>query len=259
MSHLPQRDPVAIARAARRIERLLVPYHRARVLGVDRIPPGPAIYVGNHNGGFYTGDTYLFGAAVFRARGLADTPWTMTHELGIALLGRWLRPLGAVSADPATAAALLARGDKVLAYPGGDADGARSWTERRRVVFDGRVGHARLAVACGVPVIPVAAAGAHNTAIVLYDGAAVARLLRTRRWLRLTRWPLLLSMPWGLTFLPAVPHLPFPARITIAVGEPLRFDRSGPAAAADSGYVTACARQAEAAVQALLLDLHEPL
>jgi 1-acyl-sn-glycerol-3-phosphate acyltransferase len=248
----PRRDPAAIARAARRVQRLLVPYHRARVLGLDHIPAGAALYVGNHNGGFYTGDTYLFGAAVFRARGLADTPWAMTHDLGIALLGRWLRPLGAVPADPATAAGLLRRGDKVLVYPGGDADGARPWTRRHTVTFDGRTGFARLAVACGVPVVPVAAAGAHSTAVVVHDGAAVARLLRTRRWLRLSRWPLMLSLPWGLTFLPAVPYLPLPARITIAVGRPLRFDRSGPTAADDEAYVRACAARVETAVQGLL-------
>jgi 1-acyl-sn-glycerol-3-phosphate acyltransferase len=251
----PRRDPAAIARAARRVQRFLVPYHRARVHGLGHIPAGPALFVANHNGGFYTGDSYLFGAAVFRARGLADTPWAMTHDLGIAVLGRWLRPLGAVNADPDTAAELLRRGDKVLAYPGGDADGARRWTDRHRVNFDGRVGHARLAIACGVPVLPVAAAGAHSTAVVLHDGAAVARLLRTRRWLRLSRWPLLLSLPWGLTFLPSVPYLPWPARITIAVGAPLRFERTGAAAAADENYVRACAARVEAAVQALLSDL----
>ncbi|MGN9809371.1 1-acyl-sn-glycerol-3-phosphate acyltransferase [Micromonospora sp. BQ11] len=232
-----------------------MPYHRAEVHGLENIPPGAALYVGNHNGGFYTGDTYLFGAAVYEERGLVDTPWVMTHDLGVALLGRWLRPLGAVPADPRTAAALLNGGDKVLTYPGGDCDGARSWRDRRRVVFEGRTGHARLAVACGAPVVPVAAAGAHNTAIVLYDGAAVARRLRAPRWLRLHRWPLLLSLPWGLTFLPAVPYLPLPVRITIAVGPPLRFDRSGPEAAADDAYVRACAAEVATAVQTLLDDL----
>jgi hypothetical protein len=73
MNHPPQRDPAAMARASRRVQRLLVPYHRAKVHGLDRVPPGPALFVANHNGGFYTGDTYLFGAAVFRARGLAGT------------------------------------------------------------------------------------------------------------------------------------------------------------------------------------------
>ncbi len=253
--HPPTRDAAAVARAARRVRRWMVPYHRATVRGLDRIPAGPALYVANHNGGFYTGDSYLFGAAVFRARGLADTPWAMTHDLGVRMLGRWLGPLGAVPADPATAAALLARGDKVLVYPGGDADGARSWFDRHRTTFDGRTGFARVAIACGAPIVPVAAAGAHSTAGVLHDGAAVARLLRTRRWLRLSRWPLMLSIPWGITFLPSVPYLPLPARITIAVGDPIHFDRSGPAAAADEAYVRACAGRAETAVQHLLDDL----
>ncbi len=257
MTVVPERDPAAIARASRWVRRFLARYHRARVDGLEHIPAGPALFVGNHNGGCYTGDTYLFGAAVFAARGLVDTPWAMTHDLGIALLGRWLRPLGAVPADPDTAAALLAHGDKVLAYPGSDADGARRCTDRHKVIFDGHVGHARLAVRYGVPVIPVAAAGAHNTAIILYDGAAIARLLRTRRWLRLSRWPLMLSLPWGLTFLPSVPYLPLPARITITVGTPPHFDRSGPQAADDDAYVRTCAAHVQAAVQQLLDDTRQ--
>jgi 1-acyl-sn-glycerol-3-phosphate acyltransferase len=254
---LPRRDPAAIARATRWVRRVLVPYHRARVDGIERIPAGPAVYVGNHNGGFYTGDTYLFGAAVFAARGLADTPWAMTHDLGIALLGRWLRPLGAVPADPDVAAALLARGDKILAYPGSDADGARRWADRHTVIFDGHVGYARLAVRCGVPVIPVAATGAHHTAIILYDGAAIARLLRTRRWLRLSRWPLMISLPWGLTFAPSVPYIPFPARITITVGTPIHFPDTGGEAAMDDDYVRTCAARVQAAVQSLVDEMRQ--
>jgi 1-acyl-sn-glycerol-3-phosphate acyltransferase len=249
-----KRDPVAIARAAAFVDRVLVPYHRVRVTGLERIPDGPALFVANHSGGFYSGDTYLFGAAVLRARGLAHVPYALAHDLvvGFGPLARWLVPLGAVRADTATAAALLAGGAKVLAYPGGDADGARAFRDRNRIRFDGATGYARLALACDVPVVPVVAAGAHSTAVVLADGAAVARLLRTRRWLRLRRWPLLLSVPWGLTFLPSVPYLPLPARITIEVGDPIRFDPSGPAAARDPDHVRACADRVEAVMQATL-------
>lgn len=248
------RDPAAIARAAAVVDRVLVPYHRARVTGLDRIPDGPALYVGNHNGGFYSGDTYLFGAAVHRHRGVAHVPYAMAHDLVVAFppLARVLVPLGAVRADPATAAALLAAGHKVLTYPGGDADGARAFRDRNRLRFDGATGFARLALACGVPVVPVVAAGAHGTAVVLADGRRLAGLLRTQRWLRLRRWPLMLSVPWGLTLLPSVPYLPLPARITIEIGDPIRFDPCGPGAAADRAHVQACAGMVEAVMQATL-------
>lgn len=49
----------------------------------------------------------------------------LTRDLGTALLGRWLNPLEAVQPELATAA-LLARGDKLLTYPGGDQEGART-------------------------------------------------------------------------------------------------------------------------------------
>lgn len=231
------------------------PYHRARVLGTEHLPTGACLLVGNHNGGFYTGDSYLLGTALHREHGLAGTPWVLTHDLGLRLLRRWLGPLGAVPADPGVAAELLRGGEPVLVYPGADADGARSWRQRHRVTFDGRVGFARLAVELGVPIVPVAAAGAHGTAVVLWDGAPVARLLRTRRWLRLSRWPLMLSVPWGLTFVPSVPYLPLPARITIALGPPLSLERVGTDAARDDAYVREVAARTEAAVQGLLDEL----
>ncbi len=251
---VPWRDPVRIERAVRFVERVLVPYHRARVHGLERIPDGPGIYVGNHNGGLYSGDTYLFGAAVLRARGLVDVPYALAHDTVVSFppLARALVPLGAVRADTETATGLLAAGAKVLTYPGGDVDNARTFAQRNQVRFGGRAGYVRLALSCGVPVIPVVAAGAHSTFVVLWDGAAAARLLRTERWLRLRRWPLVLSVPLGLTWLPSVPFVPFPARITVEVGAALRFDRSGPEAAADEAYVRMCAARVERVMQGML-------
>ena len=54
-----------------------------------------------------------------------------------------------------------------------------------------------------------------------------------------------------------MPYLPLPARITITVGTPLHFPRTGAQAAADDTYVHACADRVEAAVQAFLDDMRD--
>ena len=54
---IDNRDPDAVDRLVRLVERTLQPYHRAEVSGLGRIPAGRALYVGNHNSFIYKPDT----------------------------------------------------------------------------------------------------------------------------------------------------------------------------------------------------------
>ena len=78
------RDPARLEKAADFIERTVVRYHRGEVRGIERIPRGAGLYVGNHNAGMWTPDTYIFGAAVYRARGVADTEVVIYEGAGHA-------------------------------------------------------------------------------------------------------------------------------------------------------------------------------
>ncbi len=258
---LENRQPEAIERAVTLVEKTLVPYHRAEVRGLDRIPRGPALYVGNHNSFTYTPDMFIFGAAVFRQRGLTDVPYGLAHSfiLGMPWFNRLLCPLGAVRACRQNGLRILASGRKVLVYPGGDVDALRPFRHRGRVVFGGRQGYVRLALEARVPIVPVVAAGAHSTFIVLDDLRWLARMLGVDRRLRIKVWPLTLSLPWGLTLGPPPPHIPFPAHILIELLEPISFARDGAEAASDDVWVTACCRRVEAKMQAALTRLEASL
>src|SRR5438067_13440722 len=70
-----------------------------------------------------------------------------------------------------------------------------------------------------VPIIPVVSAGAHEQFIVLSRGEGLARLLRTRDWLRTESFPLVLALPWGLTSA-YLPYWPLPTQIAIEFGNP---------------------------------------
>jgi 1-acyl-sn-glycerol-3-phosphate acyltransferase len=108
----------------------------------------------------------------------------------------------------------------LLVMPGGDVDVWRPYSERYKVKFAGRTGYARLALKTGVPIVPLANAGAHETLRVLTDGAAVARWLKFPKLFRASIFPVSLSIPWGLTIGPW-PHLPPPTRLRYRIGRPV--------------------------------------
>ncbi len=239
---LDNRDESAIQRFVSTVAPLIRRYFRAQVTGLERIPEGAGLYVGNHNGGGLMPDAYLFGAAVYEARGLADLPYTLAHDIVVSwpLLHQFFVPFGAVRACPGNAARLCRAGKKMLVYPGGDAEAMRPFRDRNRIVFGARRGYVKLALRHGVPIIPVVAHGAHNTAMILDDGQWLVKWLGLDRRLRLNAWPTTLSFPWGLTFGPPPPYVPFPTRIRVEILAPIRFDREGDEAASDSAYVEAC-------------------
>ncbi|MSP23929.1 MAG: acyltransferase family protein [Myxococcales bacterium] len=253
---LEHRDPARIAQAARWVLSVMKPWHRAEARGLERIPSGAALYVGNHSGGPYSGDTFLFFSEAFVAHGLDAVPYALAHEVFLRMPGlrHLVSPLGAVRASHENAMRILARGSKVLVYPGGELDSLRPYRERNRIVFGDRCGYIRLALRARVPIVPVVAAGAHSTLIVLDDMRWLARALGTDRWMRLKALPLALSVPWGLTIGFVPPYIPLPARIVVEALEPVHFTaRVG--GAEDEGYVAECDARVRDVMQATLTRL----
>ena len=251
---LENRNESLLERAVGWVEQTLTRYHRAEVFGTERVPTGAALYVGNHNGGAYSGDSFIFGAAVHREHGPEALPYGLGHEwvLGLPGLNQLLCPLGAVRASHENALRLLGAGKKVLVYPGGDLDSTRPFRRRNLVVFGGRRGYVRLALTAGVPVVPVVAAGAHSTFVVLDDLRWLSQAVGLDRRIRLKTAPAVLSLPLGLTVGIPPLYLPLPSRMLIEVMEPIRFDRTGEDAARDDDYVLECAWDVESRMQECL-------
>ncbi|MBI2889904.1 MAG: 1-acyl-sn-glycerol-3-phosphate acyltransferase [Nitrospirae bacterium] len=244
---------------ARWAGRVVVPYHRGQVRGIDAVPEGPCLFVGNHNGGAVNQDTLILFHALCNRYGIGAVPYGLGHEvvLKLPVFHQLFVPGGAVRASHHNAERLLGAGRKVLVYPGGDLDNFRPFRHRHRIVFGGRRGYIRLALRARVPILPVVATGAHSTFVVLDDMRWLARLMRTNRWARTKAWPLILSLPWGITLGPLPFHFPLPAKITVEILKPIRFPRYGEKAAGDDSYVKSCADEVEAAMQTALSRLAE--
>lgn len=240
-------DPIGAGRDPeflRRNQRLLdtyVSYFNPDVRGLDALPDGPFLVVGNHSGGATPPDMPVLMTAWWRERGFDEAVYGLFHSafLNLPGVGPVMRKAGALHANPQDTEAALRAGASVLVYPGGDHEAFRPWTERNRIDFAGRKGFIRMALRTGVPIVPAVSCGAHDTVIVLTRGERLARFLPHLRLARVKVQPILLGLPWGIS--PGLPTLPLPAQITVDVGPPIDLAaRYGPEAADDDDVVAAC-------------------
>jgi 1-acyl-sn-glycerol-3-phosphate acyltransferase len=247
-----QRDPEFIRRQLPAIARY-TSYFTPEVRGLDRLPAdGPALVVGNHSCLFYMPEVWVCGQAILARRGIDAPAHGLAYDLLFAMpgVGPFLRRLGVVPASTGEAESALARGACVVVYPGGDLEACRPWTQRDKIVFGGRKGFVKLALRCGIPVVPVVAHGGHHAVVVLARGDRLARVAGLRS-LRINVFPLLASIPFGVTSI-LTPPLPMPAHLTLEFLPALDWTSYGPGAADDAAVVSACYQDITGRLQAAL-------
>jgi 1-acyl-sn-glycerol-3-phosphate acyltransferase len=256
---LENRSPEFIAKAAAVFARTIWPYHRAEVRGLERIPRQQGVmYVGNHNGYPYMTEFFIFTSALFAQLGIRRYPYILAHDfsLKLPLVNQFLTSYGCIRAERGNASRVLDQGESLLIYPGGDAELMRPYRERTRLRFEGRTGYVRLALQHNRPIVPVVAVGGHSTALILDDLRWLAELSGAKRMLRVGAWPLMLSVPWGLTLGPFVPpYLPWPSRIIIEVLDPIVFPPASRAGMTEKAWTRACADRVERTMEDALLRL----
>lgn len=200
-------------------------YHRARLLGSERLPEsGGAVIVSNH--GRLDFDTFILIRLVLRARSrlmrlMADHMW-----FGLPLFSRLFSAAGAVDGTRPNALGLLEQGELVLTYPGGVREIMGSRFRHEHIDWEARRGFARVAIEAGVPVIPVIGIGVNSGHIFVSSGKLLGRLvfqgiLRLGPAYAKYRDPLTIGiLPVPLPLDLAV-NLPLPCRLTYFVGEPI--------------------------------------
>src|SRR5262249_44505174 len=129
-------------------------YFRAEISGLARVPDGPVLFVGNHNSGIVIPEAYLFAWAWCEHTRYRDPPLFLAHDIGFRVpwVGRHLGRFGLIRASHESAGRALAEGRKVVVFPGGEHDSMRPSRDRDRVIFAGRKGFVRLALATNAPV-----------------------------------------------------------------------------------------------------------
>ncbi|MDP3274127.1 MAG: 1-acyl-sn-glycerol-3-phosphate acyltransferase [Deltaproteobacteria bacterium] len=191
--------------------------------GLENIPDEPTMLVMNHSGGTTIPDVWGVMIGWYQRFGTARPLHVMAHDMIFSLNapGQFFARRGVLRATRDTCRKVLCDYKRdVLVLPGGDRETWRPYSKRFECDFSGRTGYAHMALEYGVPVVPVAHAGAHETLMVLSDGNRFARAVGLHKLARAEIFPVHLSLPFGLAIGPW-PHIPLPATLRYRVGEAL--------------------------------------
>jgi 1-acyl-sn-glycerol-3-phosphate acyltransferase len=189
-------------------------YFRAETHDIERLPSGACLLVGNHAGQLPFDGAMLATALLMEAdppriaRGMGEY-WIPALPFVSIALARG----GALVGTPDNCIHMLDRGEIVVVFPEGARGLNKTYAERYRLQRFG-LGFVRLALASGVPIVPVAIVGSDDQQI------SVANLKGLGRLLGMPALPITLTFPW----LGPLGLLPFPVRYRIYFGEPLHFE-----------------------------------
>ncbi len=243
-------------------------YYQVSTSGWEHIPTNENVMlVGSHNGGLPAPDMHMMLYDWVQRFGPKKPLYGLMHP-SVWDVSPWAASIatrmGAVRAHPKMGIAALNKKSNVVVYPGGAQDIFRPYSMRHKIYFHNRKGFIKLALKKSVPIIPMISVGAHATLMVLRDIYPQVKQLHNMGmpWLLGIDpevFPIYLGLPWGLAAGP-LPNIPLPLKIHTQVCEPIRFERSGPAAVRDKDYVNSCyeevVRKMQAALDRLVVEHH---
>lgn len=186
-------------------------YFRTECSGLDRLPQGRLLIVGNHSGQL-PWDATVLAAALF----LDAVPPRVTRAMvdkwafGLPFISTLYSRLGQVPGLPGNARRLLQMGETVLIFPEGMRGISKPFSERYQMREFSR-GFMRLALETDTPIVPVAIVGAEEQYVNVGN----------------IKWA---AKAFGLESLPIIPQLlipggqlPLPTKYHIKFGEPMYF------------------------------------
>jgi 1-acyl-sn-glycerol-3-phosphate acyltransferase len=230
-------------------------YFRLEVAGWERVPDEPCLVIGVHSGGALTMDAWTLVQA-WHDHFQGERPLHGTaHDVLMATpgLGDYFRAVGVIAANRKSVTAALAQGEDVAVWPGGEVDSMRSWFKRDVATLGGRTGFVTQAIRSGVPILPVATVGGHDTVFVLNEGKwlanALDKVLGLKETLRGSNLPIIAGFPFPLAVEVLPAHVPLPAKIRTELLDPIEVD-DDPDRADDKAYVQKIYDRVEAEIQA---------
>lgn len=190
-------------------------YHRYTIEGMEHLDGDRPMLIAGYHGRPLALDMCMFTVAFYDRFGYL--PHGIVHRglEQVPILKRFTDGCGFVTDDGPAMRAAVANGEHIVVTPGGGQEGCRTFLDRYRVAWQGRLGYVRLAARYGLPIVPVAGAGADDTYIGLVDAEALGRAIGVPH-----RWAFALWIglgPFGIY--PYSP--PFPVRIRQYVGKPV--------------------------------------
>lgn len=213
---------VDLTDADRALIELIVAPSRAwfspRFYGLENFPAeGPVLLVGNHTLAGGTDAPVLAHEILIKrnrlVRGLAENVL-----IDVPGLRDVLQRLGIVRGNRHNCNTLLEQGEAVAVFPGGGREAMRGKGQKYKLLWEGRTGFAKMAIATGAPIVPMAMIGGDDIYDIVFDGhepvMAPVRKIVTTLGLRASLTPPLIR-GLGPTLIPK------PERFYFSLGTPI--------------------------------------
>jgi 1-acyl-sn-glycerol-3-phosphate acyltransferase len=188
---------------------------RVETEGIENVPPGRVLLIGNHAGNTFAYDGVMLGMALYLegrppriVRGMTEyylptIPW----------FNVLLHRMGSVVGTPENCVQLLERDEAIMAFPEGERGFVKPWSKRYQLQRFG-LGFLRLALETDTPIVPVGIVGGEEQSPGIANVPWIGRLFGS------PAFPITPLFPWfGL-----LGFLPLPVKFRIHFGEPMRFE-----------------------------------
>ncbi len=204
-------SPAHAKRALALTELVYRRYFRVEAHGLDKVPKGRGLLIGNHSAQLaYDG---MMVAAAFLLD--ADPPRHVRAMIekffqSTAVVNVFMARSGQLTGLPDNCERLLSEDELLLVFPEGARGGGKLYKDRYKL-FDFGTGFMRLALKTRSPITPFAFIGGEEACPSFYDVKPLAKML-------------------GLPYLPVTPTvlpLPLPAKCSLWIGDPLFFEGNG--------------------------------
>ncbi len=188
---------------------------RVETHGIERVPEGRVLLIGNHAGNTFAYDGAMLGMAMLLearpprlVRGMAEYYLPQLPFFGVVM-----HRMGSVVGTRENCVQLLDHDEAVMVFPEGARGFVKPWSQRYQLQRFG-LGFMRLALETATPIVPVGIVGSEEQAPCLADVKVLGRLIGS------PSFPITPTFPWlGLGG-----FIPLPVKFRLRFGEPLHVE-----------------------------------
>jgi len=188
---------------------------RVETHGIEQVPEGRVLLIGNHAGNTFAWDGAMLGMAMLLeaepprlVRGMAEY-----YLPQIPFFNVLLHRAGSVVGTPHNCVQLLENEEAVMVFPEGARGFVKPFSRRYQLQRFG-LGFLRLALETETPIVPVGIVGSEEQSPAIADVKWLGRLVGS------PAFPITPLFPW----LGLAGFLPLPVKFRIRFGAPLRFE-----------------------------------
>jgi len=190
-------------------------WFRVDARGVDNVPEGRVLLIGNHAGNTFAWDGAMLAKALF----LEGDPPRIARGMGeyflpkIPFFNVYMQRFGSIVGTPENCVQLLEQEEAIMVFPEGQRGFVKTYKQRYQLQTFG-LGFMRLALETDTPIVPIGIVGGEEQSPGLANIRSLGRLVGS------PAFPITVTFPW----LGPAGFIPLPVKYYIEFGEPLRFE-----------------------------------